>query len=391
MTEGQCILCGGKSGEAIYAQPNLDLDYAASQHSLAVRTVVYWACHQCGTVSQQPIPSDTVLAKYYAHNMTPQESVANYHDYKAQVYQARIEFLTCTLGPALSSGETLEVGSANGLFLQALSDATGLRPMGIEPSLKASQLASQAGIPTLQGTLQSVDISVLRDRFKLVVSMHTLEHVTDPQAFVKQLAECVAPGGYLYLELPDNGIIPGEQPIAWGDQISPVHIAHYTAEGLLQLVHAAGLTIRHLGSDDRFRYPSFCLLAHKRSAFEVGRDTFLAVSAWQESSYAAAGEKLLQLVAHQRLALWGAGTDLLQVMHVCSSLQQHPGIILADRNPDKIGKQLYGYTIQDAAKLEAAALGAVVITPISRLLRKSIRDDIERLYPYNEVLELFVL
>jgi SAM-dependent methyltransferase len=71
------------------------------------------------------------------------------------------------------------------------------------------------------------------DRYRVVVSVHTMEHVADDRAFLERIARWLAPGGRLVLEVP----LRMRRPFSAVDEpLSPDHVREYDAEGLLALV-----------------------------------------------------------------------------------------------------------------------------------------------------------
>ena len=223
--------------------------------------------------------------------------------------------------------------------------------------------------------------------FDLALSMHTLEHVLNPHLFVSQIVKCIKPGGWLYLEVPDNNKVPGESMLAWGDQISGVHITHFTSQGLILLLMNAGLLIHTIDSTGVYRYPSLRIFARKLTASEDGKIAFKSAVDYQERIYKQAGMRLIKIISENPEAiLWGAGTDLYQVINCTPELNDFE-LTIVDRNPKKIGKYFLKNKISDPEGYENIDL--IIVTPASSLLSDSIKKDVIENIPNASIERLF--
>ncbi len=96
--------------------------------------------------------------------------------------------------------------------------------------------------------VQTYDISFESPRpasgaFDLVVCSHVLEHASYPLQMVGEMYEYMAPGGYLYIEVPYNGSHLASTLID-GHPLNRMHehVSHFSPASLARLVEAAGLT-----------------------------------------------------------------------------------------------------------------------------------------------------
>lgn len=385
-TDFICNVCGADHGRLIYQQKLPDLNYDANPTRLEELQIDYWLCGSCGSVTQFPPPTTDVISNYYKTVSTPLVEMVNYAEYKDRVFDDRFDFiLEVTRLP--SHSEVLEVGCANASFLTRFAE-NGFDVAGIEPSETASKIArDRYGAQIITGTIENLDITKLEDKFDLVLSMHTLEHVLNPQLFVSRIVKCIKPGGWLYLEVPDNSKVPGDSMLAWGDQISGVHITHFTSQGLILLLMKAGLSIHTMDSTGKFRYPSLRIFARKLSAEEDGSAAFKSAVDYQENIYRLAGERLLKIITENPDAvLWGAGSDLYQVVINTPELRKLK-LVLVDRSPKKIGKNFLCYKVADPKEHKDANL--IIATPASSLLRSSIEKDAAIQFPNATIERLF--
>jgi SAM-dependent methyltransferase len=99
-----------------------------------------------------------------------------------------------------NSDKVLEIGCGNGLFTKKIdsNDYTGL-----ELSTHAQKNAQNKGINVLNQTIEihSRDHSNL---YSIICAFQVLEHVNDPQSFLKGSIDCLKDGGLLILSVPSE-------------------------------------------------------------------------------------------------------------------------------------------------------------------------------------------
>jgi 2-polyprenyl-6-hydroxyphenyl methylase/3-demethylubiquinone-9 3-methyltransferase len=104
----------------------------------------------------------------------------------------------------LEGKSALDVGCGAGLLAEPLA-RLGAKVTAVDaaPELIEAAKAHAAGAG-LSIDYRAVAVEALRGKFDLVTSMEVIEHVADPQAFVKDLAARLAPGGLLILSTPNR-------------------------------------------------------------------------------------------------------------------------------------------------------------------------------------------
>ena len=104
----------------------------------------------------------------------------------------------------LEGKTALDVGCGAGLLAEPLA-RMGAKVTAVDaaPELIEAARAHAAGAG-LSIDYRAVGVEALKGKFDLVTSMEVIEHVADAQAFVKDLAARLAPGGLLILSTPNR-------------------------------------------------------------------------------------------------------------------------------------------------------------------------------------------
>jgi SAM-dependent methyltransferase len=112
------------------------------------------------------------------------------------------------IGAALSehgSGRSvLDVGCGQGELLMWLGEHS-FDPHGIEPSDDAAALARERGLDARTATLEEhLDDPSRQQSYDAVLLLNVLEHVPDAAAMVRGIRRLLAPGGLLYIRVPND-------------------------------------------------------------------------------------------------------------------------------------------------------------------------------------------
>jgi SAM-dependent methyltransferase len=127
-------------------------------------------------------------------------------------------------------GTVLDVGCGGGATLRAFSERGCWRLFGQE--LDGRDLPLLRAIPGFE-MLFTCPLPEIPRRFDLVTMVHSLEHFIQPAPALRDLRSKIAPGGRLFVEVPDAGINPFDCLVA-------DHMVHFTAATLGDLAVRAG-------------------------------------------------------------------------------------------------------------------------------------------------------
>jgi SAM-dependent methyltransferase len=97
----------------------------------------------------------------------------------------------------------LDVGAGLGVFPHVVKRA-GWHCTAIDPDARAvAHMRDHIGVEAVRGDFMEIDRI---GRFDIVTFNKVLEHVEDPIAMLRRARQFVAPGGIVYLELPDGEV-----------------------------------------------------------------------------------------------------------------------------------------------------------------------------------------
>jgi 2-polyprenyl-3-methyl-5-hydroxy-6-metoxy-1,4-benzoquinol methylase len=231
-----------------------------------------WTCERCGSGYLDPRPSpDTIglaYGRYYTHetgSVTEPTSPLSWlrqavgNDYRNARFNMRLHPALPLIGrlivklaprtrrridrdfrflPYRSTGaRLLDVGCGNGDYLRMARKA-GWRVAGTEPDPQARNLACSDGMDVRE-SFRDWDAS--SESFDYITASHVIEHVHDPDEFLKDIAKLLAPDGCLFLQTPNVDAVSHRQfgPY-WRGLEPPRHLLLFNKESLRATLLKAG-------------------------------------------------------------------------------------------------------------------------------------------------------
>jgi SAM-dependent methyltransferase len=260
-----CHYCGGHEFDPVLdfgEQPishrllnnATDAEYV---HGLALRY-----CVSCGLVQiVDPIPPDELYTDYnWLSTWKPQRHLPEL-----------VEWVKAL--PGLSAdGLIVEVGSNDGMFLEALRDAGYHRVLGLEPARDAREAAVAKGIETLSGYLTpdaARRIVASHGQCRLFIARHVLEHVPDLATFGEAMSILLAPDGYVLIEVPyfQKNLETTDYSLIWEE-----HTNYFTDGTIQRFLADYGVQVRRRG-EFLFSGEALAVLGERTgAAVKIGTD-----------------------------------------------------------------------------------------------------------------------
>ena len=223
-TERQCLLCGSERRELLRQR---------LVRGLELRTVL---CCDCGLVYHHPMPTaEEQLAALGGRPgcvHCPGGTVPGRLTRRARGNATRY---VAALGDELVPGRALlDIGCGEGALLRKAA-ARGLEAVGVELDARnAATARAVSGAEVLAGPFAAADLG--GRRFDLVTVTHVLEHVDNPLALLGKARELLAPGGRLFVEVP-NVLRP---QMSYRRLFTPAHLVYYSPVTLVAMLRRGG-------------------------------------------------------------------------------------------------------------------------------------------------------
>ena len=229
----------------------------------------FYRCCVCGIELQWPLPTQQALSDYYEESFDS----GMYRDFtaademKRMTAAQRLKEIRRTLQPA---GRCLDVGCANGVFVETIGQASeDDRPItaeGVEISQSAVTAGRDRGLALHLGMLADVPEDPPYD---LITAFDVLEHVIDPAEFLKEIHQRLADGGHVVLTVPDTGgwvrRVMGRR---WYFYIPEEHLHYFDRRNLPRLLRAQGFEPVEVGS------------THKPMTYDYALTQFAEFNPW---------------------------------------------------------------------------------------------------------------
>lgn len=196
-------------------------------------------CRSCGAVYQNPQPrqedlSERYDAEYFLYERANEENFFN-------LMRLGLEDIGFDELKERAPRSFLDIGCATGMLLAHVK-RQGFREQGVEICAPAAKFGiRERGISIHIGDLESAGFT--DESFGFVHSSHVIEHLTDPNSFLKEIYRILVPGGYLLLTTPD---IAGFQARLFGERWRSAihdHMLLFSRRTLDKALRTAGFTV----------------------------------------------------------------------------------------------------------------------------------------------------
>ena len=197
MVATHCRVCEGDQAPTIAT--GFDYEYRTSPEEFKVSR-----CDVCGTVFLNPRPDVSEFSRIYPESYHTlefsEDSYGFVHEVRSRL-EARRLLRYCKGMPA--DARILDVGCGDGFHLSLLRDygPKGWTLRGVDVDERATALGRERGLDILTGTLD--DVRIEDSSVDLVYTLQTLEHVAEPDTFLRSIHRVLTPGGRLVV-VTDN-------------------------------------------------------------------------------------------------------------------------------------------------------------------------------------------
>ena len=295
----------------------------------------------------------------------------------------------------------LDVGCAQGALLAALRELGYVHLCGLDPSLACVNMTRSKGITAFAGTI-SMYANEGVGRYDLIILSHVLEHIADLHEAMRFLKGWLAPGGKVYIEVPDaSQYTDYDAPFL---DFNSEHINHFGLKSLMNLAHMHGLIstasgVKSIklpngsGSSPLSKYPAMWeLLAVGECSPEISKDW---VSTRIEKYIKKSKDQLERINAYLERALapyrdcaiWGANSYCGNIVTL-PVFERVEILQVVDRNPALHGKRVKKVKVEAPSAIPKGIDYPIVVA--SLLALDSIKADAERMGLPNPVIGIRV-
>ncbi len=199
-------------------------------------------CEGCGVFSLDPQPDPGQLARAYSaeyYGATRRKFVGPLASLIDWFQQGRGRLVSRHVQPPSS---VLDVGCGNGGFLRGMQKR-GFAVAGTEWTTESSaRVPSEWGIPIHVGDL--LDLELEPRSIDVVTLWHVLEHLRQPGEAIARIASLLAPGGWLFLAVPNHESWQARAYGAhWFHLDPPRHLFGFDPKSLRPLLHKHGFEV----------------------------------------------------------------------------------------------------------------------------------------------------
>lgn len=198
-----CALCGQKQQvKTLYPATFKEKEISGKMYSARrLPDKIHYRilkCERCSLVFSSPIFSAEKLSKFY------RESSCSYKDQIPYLIKTYFKIIKKLKENLPKNPKVLEVGCGNGFFLKALVDSGFTKNVfGIEPSKEIVYLSSLDLRKKIKVNIFKSNLFP-KNSFNLICCFHTLDHMINPQEFVKGAYSLLKKNGYIIVIVHDS-------------------------------------------------------------------------------------------------------------------------------------------------------------------------------------------
>jgi len=286
----------------------------------------------------------------------------------------------------------LDVGSNRGSFAKAfLAAAPQAHIVAVEPDERVAQsCGTLERTELIQARIE--DAALESDRFDVVHSCHTIEHLAHPASVLADHWRVLKTGGFLILDAPNTALLASDDIVE--EWFIDKHLYHFSARTLGRMIEAAGFEI--MQRPDENDRSNLLFVARKKSfgLAQIGNNTneaddaeeliasYVATRARNLIALTAVASEISRL-APRGVALWGAGR-LFDSLVVHGRFDPSALTLLIDTHLKSLVGERHGCALAEPESLSGSNAGVVVV--MSRDFAAEISARAKTLSPRAEII-----
>jgi len=206
-----------------------------------------FTCALCGLIYLDPMPGPTALAALY-HNAYDGARTGYFAKSDSKLRRSLVRLRIIRRFGKAGGGNFLDVG-CNGGFMVEAARRTGFTAWGIEPDVVSLDYARRhfpdnRYFHGLISDFDPRDANGAPIQFSVAYCSEVIEHVPQPQPFLRDIYRLLLPGGLLYLTTPDISHWRRPRQLAdWGGFCPPSHVLYFSPKNLISLVQRCGFEL----------------------------------------------------------------------------------------------------------------------------------------------------
>jgi SAM-dependent methyltransferase len=374
-TRRPCPVCGKRQAEILTT-----MRYAVPEGFPLPAESDIVSCLDCGMAYADTPGTQADYNRYYtdfASYENPDGLGSGVKEGDARRLEENANWLAARIGA--KDVRIIDIGCAQGGLLKALARRGFSSLSGIDPSACCVEQIKTLGFPAWQGHFDN--LPSISEKYDFIISTQVLEHVLDTHGAFCALRKLLAPGGKIYIEVPDATCYRNEKGTLPFHEINQEHINHFDITHMEILCAFHGFTVADVYKNQydvlgvllacgEGGTSSSCCQKDKTRLKQI---LFTYILESQQRMYG-----FSEKIRGRSVALWGAGV-WAQWLLAAPVWEGAKIKAIVDRDPRKQGKRLAGYVIQspEAGLRHLPADALVVISALH--YAEEIKNDLARL------------